>query len=230
MDITIVEKDDELHSDLAPREKLLAYGAVALTDAELLAIFLRTGARGVPVVKMAEHLLQSFGSLYHLLSADYADFCAHKGMGVCKYVQLQAVSELAKRFFSGQFIHEDVMSSPAATQSYLQDLLSWQDREVFVVLFLTNQNKVICHDEMFKGTINKVEVHPREIVRQAVKVNAASIILAHNHPSGSPEPSLADKLVTEKIIDACNLVGVKVLDHIVIGKQYCVSFMERGWI
>ncbi|WP_045960865.1 RadC family protein [Xenorhabdus poinarii] len=230
MDSTVVERSDELHLNLLPREKLLAYGAVSLTDAELLAIFLRTGARGVPVVQMAEHLLKSFGSLYHLLSADYADFCAHKGMGLCKYVQLQAVAELAKRFFSSQFLHEDVMSSPTVTQHYLQDLLSWQDREVFVVLFLTNQNKVICYDEMFKGTINKVEVHPREIVKQAVKVNAASIILAHNHPSGDPEPSLADKVVTEKIIEACQLVGVKVLDHIVVGKQYCVSFMERGWI
>ncbi|WP_045967844.1 RadC family protein [Xenorhabdus doucetiae] len=230
MDVTAMEKSEELHSNLPPREKLLAYGAVSLTDAELLAIFLRTGTRGIPVVQMADNLLKSFGSLYHLLSADYADFCSHKGMGLCKYVQLQAISELAKRFFSSQFIHEDIMSSPAITQHYLQDLLSWQDREVFVVLFLTNQNKVICHDEMFKGTINKVEVHPREIVKQAVKVNAAAIILAHNHPSGNPEPSLADKLVTEKIIEACELVGVKVLDHIVIGKQSCVSFMERGWI
>ncbi|OKP00854.1 RadC family protein [Xenorhabdus eapokensis] len=230
MDLTVTERNDELHLNLLPREKLLAYGAVSLTDAELLAIFLRTGSRGVHVVQMAEYLLKSFGSLYHLLSADYDDFCAHKGMGQCKYVQLQAISELAKRFFSSQFIHEDIMSSPTMTQSYLQDLLSWQDREIFVVLFLTSQNKVICHDEMFKGTINKVEVHPREIVKQAVKVNAASIILAHNHPSGNPEPSLADKLVTEKIIEACDLVGVKVLDHIVIGKKSCVSFMERGWI
>ncbi|MCC8373165.1 MULTISPECIES: RadC family protein [Photorhabdus] len=230
MGVDVAENTGEIYSNLAPREKLLAYGSVSLTDAELLAIFLRTGTRGLPVLRMAEFLLKEFGSLYHLLSADYDTFCSHKGMGLAKYAQLQAIAELAKRFFSSQFMHEDIMSSPSVTQEYLQNLLSGRDREIFVVLFLNNQNRVICHEEMFKGTINKVEVHPREIVRSAIKVNASSVILAHNHPSGHAEPSLADKIVTDKVIDACNLVGVKVLDHLVIGRQCCVSFAERGWI
>lgn len=218
------------YQNLPPREKLLAYGAATLSDAELLAIFLRTGSQGEPVLRLAERLIKEFGSLYLLIQADYARLMQCKGMGHCKFTQLQAVSELARRFFSEQFLYEDVMSGPELLKSRLLDLFAGQEREVFIVLFLNNQNQIICHEEMFKGTLNRVEVHPREIIRFAIKMNASSIILAHNHPSGNPEPSAADRQVTERIQSACSIMGVKLLDHFVVGHKQCVSFVERGWL
>ena len=218
------------YQNLPPREKLLAYGAATLSDAELLAIFLRTGSQGEPVLRLAERLIKEFGSLYLLIQADYARLMQCKGMGHCKFTQLQAVSELARRFFSEQFLYEDVMSGPELLKSRLLDLFAGQEREVFIVLFLNNQNQIICHEEMSKGTLNRVEVHPREIIRFAIKMNASSIILAHNHPSGNPEPSAADRQVTERIQSACSIMGVKLLDHFVVGHKQCVSFVERGWL
>ncbi|GAB1437940.1 DNA repair protein RadC [Providencia sp.] len=218
------------HQDLAPREKLLAYGAAALSDVELLAIFLRTGSQGEPVLRLAERLISEFGSLYLLIQADYERIKKCKGIGDCKFTQLQAISELARRFFSEQFLFEDVMTGPESLKVRLLDLFAGQEREVFIVLFLNNQNQIICHEEMFKGTLNRVEVHPREIIRFAIKMNASAIILAHNHPSGNPEPSMADKQVTERIHSACSIMGVKLLDHFVVGHKQCVSFAERGWL
>lgn len=218
------------HLDLPPREKLLAYGAAALSDAELLAIFLRTGSQGEPVLQLAKRLIQEFGSVYLLLQADYEKLKQCKGMGSCKFTQLQAVSELARRFFSEQFLHEDVMTGPEQLKAKLLDLFAGQEREVFVVIFLNNKNQIICHEELFKGTLNKVEVHPREIIRFAIKMNANGIILAHNHPSGNPEPSVADRQVTERIQRACTIMGIKLLDHFVVGHKQCVSFVERGWL
>ncbi|APC14061.1 MULTISPECIES: RadC family protein [Providencia] len=218
------------HQELPPREKLLAYGAASLSDAELLAIFLRTGSQGEPVLQLAKRMIKEFGSLYLLIQADYEKLMQCKGMGNCKFTQLQAISELARRFFSEQFLHEDVMSGPELLKSKLLDLFAGREREVFIVLFLNNQNQIICHEEMFKGTLNRVEVHPREIIRFAIKMNASAIILAHNHPSGNPEPSMADKQVTEQIQQACSLMGVKLLDHFVVGHKQCVSFVERGWL
>ncbi|HGN1707515.1 TPA: DNA repair protein RadC [Providencia rettgeri] len=218
------------HQDLAPREKLLAYGAAALSDVELLAIFLRTGSQGEPVLRLAERLIKEFGSLYLLMQADYEKLKQCKGVGDCKFTQLQAISELARRFFSEQFLFEDVMAGPELLKSRLLDLFAGQEREVFIVLFLNNQNQIICYEEMFKGTLNRVEVHPREIIRFAIKMNANAIILAHNHPSGNPEPSMADKQVTERIHSACSIMGVKLLDHFVVGHKQCVSFAERGWL
>lgn len=218
------------HQDLAPREKLLAYGAAALSDVELLAIFLRTGSQGEPVLRLAERLISEFGSLYLLIQADYERIKQCKGIGDCKFTQLQAISELARRFFSEQFLFEDVMTGPESLKARLLDLFAGQEREVFIVLFLNNQNQIICHEEMFKGTLNRVEVHPREIIRFAIKMNASAIILAHNHPSGNPEPSMADKQVTERIHSACSIMGVKLLDHFVVGHKQCVSFAERGWL
>ncbi|EJD6673273.1 DNA repair protein RadC [Providencia rettgeri] len=174
------------HQELPPREKLLAYGAASLSDAELLAIFLRTGSQGEPVLQLAKRMIKEFGSLYLLIQADYEKLMQCKGMGNCKFTQLQAISELARRFFSEQFLHEDVMSGPELLKSKLLDLFAGREREVFIVLFLNNQNQIICHEEMFKGTLNRVEVHPREIIRFAIKMNASAIILAHNHPSGNP--------------------------------------------
>ncbi|QLK88694.1 hypothetical protein E3U36_08500 [Arsenophonus endosymbiont of Aphis craccivora] len=186
---------DEINYALQPREKLLAYGASSLSDQELLAIFLLTGLPGFPVLILAENLLKEFGSLHKLLTADYQQFSAHKGLGVCKYSQLQAIGEVAKRFFTQQLINQSIMRSPKHLKKYLLDFYLGQDRE---------------------------------ILRQAVKVNTVSIILAHNHPSGNQEPSLADKIVTEKIANACRLIDIKLLDHFVFTHKKCLSFVELG--
>lgn len=184
----------------------------------------------MPVLKLAQDLLDEFGSLYLLMMSDYQKIKQHKGMGICKFTQLQAIGELSRRFFSEQFLYEDVMSSPDFLKTRLIELFFGKDREVFIGVFLNNQNQIICYEEMFKGTLNKVEVHPREIIRFAIRMNASSIILAHNHPSGNPEPSLADRRVTERIDNACSLMGIKLLDHFVIGHKSCVSFADRGWL
>lgn len=216
--------------DQAPREKLIASGAEALTDAELLAIFLRTGLPGVHVMALSEQLLHHFGSLYHVMMAEQQTFCAVKGMGVVKFVQFQAVAELARRLYATRLMKEKAMLNPDLTIQYLQSALAHQAREIFAVLFLDNQHRVIRHQEMFAGTIASVEVHPREIVREALKANAAALILAHNHPSGDAEPSSADRMITTHIIQACALMDIRVLDHLVIGRGEYVSFAERGWI
>ncbi|MCA6942185.1 RadC family protein [Pectobacterium polaris] len=215
---------------LAPREKLVRLGAESLTDVELLAIFLRTGLPGVHVMQLAEDLLAHFGSLYQLMAADQAAFHHARGVGISKYTQLKAIAELSRRLFFSRLAKEDAMLNPEATGQYLQLLLSRREREVFLVLFLDNQHHVIRHQEMFVGTINSVEVHPREIVREALKANAAALILAHNHPSGKAEPSQADRAITEQIVKACLLMEIRVLDHLVIGHGEYVSFAERGWI
>ncbi|ATV44532.1 RadC family protein [Pectobacterium brasiliense] len=216
--------------ELAPREKLVRLGAESLTDAELLAIFLRTGLPGVHVMQLAEGLLAQFGSLYQLMMADQSAFQNAKGVGISKYTQIKAIAELSRRLFFSRLAKEDAMLNPEATGQYLQLLLSRREREVFLVLFLDNQHHVIRHQEMFVGTINSVEVHPREIVREALKANAAALILAHNHPSGKAEPSQADRAITEQIVKACLLMEIRVLDHLVIGQGEYVSFAERGWI
>jgi len=221
---------DMWQGELAPREKLLKLGARALSDTELLAIFLRTGGRGVHVMKLAENMLKHFGSLHRLMLAEFEEANVIYGLGMAKYVQLSAVSELSRRCHVSQLSSESALLSPAIIQQYLQNILSYREREVFLVLFLDNQHRVIRHEEMFAGTISSVEIHPREIVREALKVNAAAIILAHNHPSGVAEPSAMDIRVTEQIIKACQLLGIRVLDHLVIGHGETVSFAERGWI
>ncbi|WP_437215002.1 RadC family protein [Pectobacterium sp. LFLA-215] len=215
---------------LAPREKLVRLGVESLTDVELLAIFLRTGLPGVHVMQLAEDLLVQFGSLYQLMTADQSAFRTTKGVGISKYTQIKAIAELSRRLFFSRLAKEDAMLNPQATGQYLQLLLSRREREVFLVLFLDNQHHVIRHQEMFVGTINSVEVHPREIVREALKANAAALILAHNHPSGKAEPSQADRAITEQIVKACLLMEIRVLDHLVIGHGEYVSFAERGWI
>lgn len=220
----------EYDNNLKPREKMLAYGAAALTDIELLAIFLRTGSYGEPVLQLAERLLKEFGSLYLLLQADYTSLTKCRGMGLCKFSQFQAIGELARRFFAEQFLYEDVISDPNLLKTRLLELFAGQEREVFIVLLLNNQHQIICHEELFKGTINRVEVHPREIIRFAMKMNASAVILAHNHPSGNAEPSEADRQVTFRIKDACTLMEIKLLDHFVVGHKHCVSFLERGWL
>lgn len=215
---------------LKPREKLHKLGASALSDAELLAIFLRTGACGKPVMALADELLQAFGSLYHLMSADKSAFSVIKGVGDAKLAQLHAVAELARRFFSAQMMQENALESPQVTRRYLQSVLAHQEREIFMALFLDNQHRVLEAQQMFSGSIASVEVHPREIVRAALKLNAAALILAHNHPSGCAEPSAADRDITQQIRQACQLMNIRLLDHLIIGKGEYVSFAERGWL
>lgn len=215
---------------LKPREKLHKMGASALSDAELLAIFLRTGVSGKPVLALADELLKTFGSLYRLMSAEKSAFRAIKGVGDAKLAQLHAVAELARRFFSAQMMQENALENPQVTQDYLQSVLAHQEREIFMALFLDNQHRVLQAQQMFSGSIASVEVHPREIVRAALKMNAAALILAHNHPSGCAEPSAADRNITQQIRQACQLMNIRLLDHLVIGKGEYVSFAERGWL
>ncbi|NIG99001.1 MAG: JAB domain-containing protein [Serratia symbiotica] len=220
---------------MPPREQLLNHGASALSDVELLAIFLRTRLPGLHVIQLAEQPLRQFGFLYHLMSADHQVFCSQKELGNASYAQLQAISELAFHFFSSHLAQENTILNPRITQHYLhaallQSLLAHHEREVFLVLFLDNQHRVMRHQEMFAGTISSVVVHPREIVRAALKANAAGIILAHNHPSGKAEPSHPDRVITEQVINACLLLEIRVLDHLMIGRGECVSFAERGWL
>jgi DNA repair protein RadC len=213
--------------DERPREKLLNKGAEALSDAELLAIFLRTGCKGVTAVDLARQLLDNFGGLKPLLQASQTEFCQHKGLANAKYAQLQAVLEMAKRHLLEQLSRGDVLSSPSQTRQYLAAQLGSYPHEVFACLFLDNRNRVIAFEKMFYGTIDGASVYPREVVRLALKKNAAAIIFAHNHPSGVAEPSHADEQITKRLKEALALVDVRVLDHFVVGDEV-VSFAERG--
>lgn len=215
---------------LLPREKLIQLGAKALSDSELLAIFLRTGIRGTSVFEFSQKLIHEFGSLSCLMNATLEDFCAVKGLGVAKYTQLQACVELTSRYLAHQLVNHQLITSTELAKNYLSAALINQEREIFLVMFLNTQHNVICSKELFFGTYNCVDVYPREIVKLALKYNASALILAHNHPSGYSEPSEADKVMTDKIIEACQLVDLKVLDHFVIGRGQMVSFLERGWL
>lgn len=213
--------------DERPREKLLIKGAEALSDAELLAIFLRTGCKGYTAVDLARQLLDNFGGLKPMLRASQTDFCQHKGLGDAKYAQLQAVLEMAKRHLLEQLSRGDALCSPAQTRQYLSAQLASFPHEVFACLFLDNRNRVISFEKMFYGTIDGASVYPREVVSMALKQNAAAVIFAHNHPSGVAEPSQADQQITQRLKDALALVDIRVLDHFVVGDEV-VSFAERG--
>lgn len=210
-----------------PREKLLARGADALSDAELLAIFLRTGVSGRTAVDLARDLLTRFGGLRPLLQAPPAEFCAARGLGMAKYTQLQAVLEMGRRHLSEALIRGEALGGPDDTRSYLSARLRDYPFEVFACLFLDNRHRVIAFEELFRGTIDGASVHPREVVRRALAHNAAAVILAHNHPSGVAEPSRSDEAITRRLRDALGLVDVRVLDHVVVGDTM-VSFAERG--
>lgn len=211
-----------------PREKLIDRSAGALNDAELLAIFLRTGVKGRSAVDLARDLLADFGGLVGLLSASQAEFCRGKGLGVAKYVQLQAALELSRRYLRAEIAERDVLTSPEAVRNYLKSRLRAHPHEVFACLFLDNRHRIIEYRELFRGTIDGASVHPREVVREAIRWNAAAVIFAHNHPSGVAEPSQADLRITQRLQDALALVDVRVLDHIVIGEGDGTSFAERG--
>ena len=224
--------DEAIGQDKAgmPREKLLKFGANSLSDVELLALFLRTGCRNMNVLAFAQSLLSQFGSMSNLMSADYSQFKDVKGIGDAKYSQLNAVAELARRYYYSRGVEELTLKGPDSVREFIQSQLTTEEREIFMVMFLDNQHRVIKHSPMFSGTLTHVEVHPREIVREAMKCNAAALILAHNHPSGRAEPSKADRVITERIVKACLFMEIRVLDHLVIGRGEYVSFAERGWI
>lgn len=210
-----------------PREKLLDRGPAALSDAELLAIFLRTGTRGLTAVDLARRLLDEFGGLKPLLDAGEAAFCQHRGLGRAKYAQLQAVLEMARRHWFENIQRGDALCSPDDTRRYLSAELRSCPHEVFACLFLDNRNRVRSFEKLFYGTIDGASVYPREVVRRVIENNAAAVILAHNHPSGVAEPSAADRQITQRLKDALALVDVRVLDHLIIGDE-TVSFAERG--
>ena len=213
--------------DERPREKLIQRGAEALSDAELLAIFLRTGVRGKTAVDLARDLIETFGGLRPLLNADERTFCAARGLGRAKYVQLQAVLEMARRHLFEQLQRGEALGGPEDTRRYLAARLRDYPYEVFACLFLDNQHRVLAFEELFRGTIDGASVHPREVVTRALEHRAAALIFAHNHPSGVAEPSQADRRITERLRDALGLVDIRVLDHFVVGEEV-VSFAERG--
>lgn len=216
--------------DERPREKLLRHGANVLSDAELLAIFLRTGVVGRSAVDLARDLLIRFGNLRGLLKASREDFCAAHGLGDAKYAQLQAVMEIARRHLAEAMTERTSLPNPAATRDFLRLKLRDLDHEVFCALFLDSQNQVLGFETLSIGTINAADVYPREVLKKALQAQAAAVIFAHNHPSGIAEPSLADRTLTNRLRDALALIDVRVLDHFVVGEGQPVSFAERGWL
>lgn len=211
-----------------PREKLLARGSAALSDAELLAIFLRTGVTGKSAVDLARDLLHAFDGLRPLLAASQSAFCAAPGLGNAKYAQLQAVLEMGRRHLYEELVRGEALTTPASSRQYLQARLCHYPYEVFACLFLDNRHRLIACEELFRGTVNGASVHPREVVRRALTHNAAAVILAHNHPSGVAEPSQADIHLTSRLKDALGLVDVRVLDHLVVAPGDWASLAERG--
>lgn len=211
-----------------PRERLMRDGAESLSDAELLAIFLRTGTRNYNVVDLARHLLNQFGGLRQLLEADHKTFTEQPGMGTAKYCQLQASLELSRRYLQQNLQLNQSFSSPDEVKQFLSSLLSHHKREQFLVLFLNNQHQLIAQETLFQGTINSAEVHPRVVVEQALRYHSAAVILAHNHPSGCLEPSPSDRQITDRIQQALQLVDIRTLDHIIIAHNKSYSFTEHG--
>ncbi len=211
-----------------PREKLLQRGVSSLSDAELLAIFLRTGVAGRSAVDLARELLSGFGSLTRLFAASEREFCSVHGMGQAKFVQLQAVLEMSRRALQEEMRSGDALNSPRAVREYLQLLLRTRSQEVFIAIFLDAQHRVIDSEELFHGTLTQTSVYPREVVKRTLHHNAAAVIFAHNHPSGVAEPSQSDQLLTDALKQALQLVDVRVLDHFIVAGAGCLSFAERG--
>lgn len=222
MSITNWPKDER------PRERLLHRGASVLSDAELLAIFFRTGVKGKSAVELARQLLLRFNGLRPLLESDLDAFCAIDGLGPAKYAQLQAALELGKRYLHAELQQGDAITNPSNTKSYLLSKLRSYDREVFACIFLDSQHKIIQYEELFFGTIDQSHVHVREIMKRALYFNCASIILAHNHPSGNPKPSPQDCTLTQHIKQLLQAVDIIVLDHFIIGDTKVVSLFEEN--
>lgn len=211
-----------------PREKLLASGAAALSEAELLAIVIRSGRRGMSAVDLSRGLLRKFGSVRALLSADVKVLCQEPGMTPTRYAELQAALELTRRHYEAALRTGPGLTCPRSTQEYLVARLRDRPYEVFCCLYLDNHNRLISFDELFRGSVNGANVHLREVVKQALAHNAVGVICAHNHPSGVAEPSTSDELVTRRLREALALVEIRLLDHVVVGDGECISFRERG--
>lgn len=211
-----------------PREKLLEKGARQLSDAELLAIFLRTGVAGMSAVDLARRLLSEFGSLRQILEADKASFCSHFGLGMTKFAQLHGGLEMARRYLEQDLKRHAVLDSPQSVRDYLKHQLRHEKHEVFGCLFLDTRHRIMRYEALFHGTINTASVYPREVVRRTLEVNAAALILTHNHPSGMPQPSPADKQITQRLKLALDLIDVRILDHFIVGDGEPLSMAEHG--
>ena len=219
----------DIPASARPREKLLAHGPAALADVELVALLLRTGLPGEGVLRLAQDLLDAFGGLSGLLHAGPEELKRVKGLGgPAKRAEMAAVLELARRSVAGELAARPVFDAPGKVKDYLALQLSARAHEVFTVLFLDAQSRLIALEEMFRGTLTQTSVYPREVVKRALELHAAAVILAHNHPSGAAEPSRADEYLTQTLKSALALVDVRVLDHLVVGKGSVVSFAERG--
>lgn len=211
-----------------PRERLLENGAASLSDTELLAIVLGTGVKGRSALDLARRLLEAFGNLTRLFSSSLQEFCQHDGLGHAKFVQMQAMLELSRRYMREELEERDVMSSSELTREYLRARMRHYPHEVFACLYLDNQHRVVRFEELFFGTIDGAAVYPREVVKRCLHHNAAAVIFAHNHPSGVAEPSHADVAITLRLKSALSTIGVRVLDHIIVGSKDVISLAERG--
>lgn len=213
-----------------PREKLLTKGADTLSDAELLAIFFRTGVKGKTAVDLAREVLQNYGGLRSFLASTPVNFCKTRGLGIAKYIQLQASLELGRRYIKEKIDKKNVLTCPEDTREFLLTKLRDRRQEVFACLFLDTKHRIISYEELFHGTLDSSEVHPRVILEKTIYFNAAALILCHNHPSGNATPSHSDMEITKKIISALSFIDVRVLDHLIIGDAEMVSLAERGEI
>jgi DNA repair protein RadC len=216
--------------DERPREKLLEKGAAALSDAELLAILLRTGTRGSSALDLAREVLKTFRGLRKFIAADRRRFCAVRGLGIARFAELQAAVEISRRQLTESLKAGPLLASPRATCDFLTAKLRDLEHEVFCCLYLDKRHRLIEYEELFRGTIDGASVHPREIVKLALQRNSAAVIVAHNHPSGVAEPSQADELITQRVKEALGLVDIRLLDHIIVGDGASVSLAERGLI
>ncbi|MBH3405841.1 DNA repair protein RadC [Pseudomonas glycinae] len=213
-----------------PREKLLEQGSGSLSDAELLAIFLRTGVSGKSAVDLARHLLNQFGSLRALLEADLGAFSEQLGLGPAKFAQLQAVLEMGRRHLAERMRQKTALENPQVVRDYLKAMLRHEPHEVFGCLFLDSKHQVLTFETLFRGSIDNTAVHPREVVKRSLANNAAAVILCHNHPSGNSDPSQADRLLTRRLQKALELIDVRVLDHFIVGDGEPLSMAECGWM
>ena len=214
--------------DQRPREKLIRQGAQVLSDAELLAVFLRVGVKGKSAVELGHQLLQQYGSLQALLSSTLESFSSIHGLGPAKFAQLQAVLELARRMLSEDLKKGMTLSSTTQVKDYLRLLIGHKDHESFTVLFLDVRLRLLNCEELFRGSLTNARIYPRELIKRALYHNAASVILAHNHPSGQPTPSQADIDITGELQKALALVEIRVLDHFIVAENHCFSFSDHG--
>jgi len=220
----------DIPADARPREKLLASGAGSLADAELIALLLRTGFKGCSVLQLAQRLLDHFGGIQGLLHAQADDLKTIKGLGPAKRAELAAVIELSRRALAQELAHRPSFDHPTKVKDYLKLQLGGHPHEVFAVMFLDTHARLLKFEEMFRGTLTQTSVYPREVVKRALDLHAASVVFAHNHPSGVAQPSKADEYLTQNLISALRLVDVRVLDHFVVGEGEVISFAERGLI